>query len=143
MLMVDNSQGHSMYVENAFVISCMNVRPGGKQAKMHDMWLTKNGLTVQQTMVFLLNHADHPNEPKGMREVLKEQGLDPAGLYRKCKKCSLDDDHCCCKTILAQQPDFLAQKSLVQEVVEAAGHLCIFLPKFHCELNSTVNSITL
>ena len=24
---------------------------------------------------------------------------------------------------------------LVQEVIEAAGHLCIFLPKFHCKLN--------
>jgi hypothetical protein len=33
------------------------------------------------------------------------------------------------------QPDFKEQKSLVQEVIEAAGHLCIFLPKFHCELN--------
>ena len=39
------------------------------------------------------------------------------------------------KAILTRQPDFLAQKSLIQEVVEAAGHLCIFLPKFHCELN--------
>jgi hypothetical protein len=27
------------------------------------------------------------------------------------------------------------QQSLVQEVIENAGHLCIFLPKFHCELN--------
>jgi hypothetical protein len=34
-----------------------------------------------------------------------------------------------------QQPDFREQRSLVQEVIEAAGHLCIFLPKFHCELN--------
>ncbi|KAJ7710753.1 hypothetical protein B0H17DRAFT_1190450 [Mycena rosella] len=33
-----------------------------------------------------------------------------------------------------KQP-FLKQKSLVQEVIEAAGHLSIFLPKFHCELN--------
>ena len=33
------------------------------------------------------------------------------------------------------QPDFQEQRSLVQEVIEAAGHLCIFLPKFHCELN--------
>jgi hypothetical protein len=41
--------------------------------------------------LFPLNHADHPNEPKGMREVLKEQGLYPAGLRRKCKKCLLDD----------------------------------------------------
>ena len=36
---------------------------------------------------------------------------------------------------LEHQPDFLAQKSLVQETIEAAGHLCIFLPKFHCKLN--------
>jgi hypothetical protein len=27
------------------------------------------------------------------------------------------------------------QKSLVQEVIESAGHFCLFLPKFHCELN--------
>ncbi|KAF8223993.1 hypothetical protein L208DRAFT_1314143 [Tricholoma matsutake] len=93
MLMVNNSQGHSVYVENALVISHMNVRPGGKQAKMHDMWFTKNGLRVKQTMVFLLNHADHLNKPKGMQEVLKERGLYPAGLCRKCKKCPLDDDH--------------------------------------------------
>ena len=31
--------------------------------------------------------------------------------------------------------DFGAQKSLLQEIIEAAGHLCIFLPKFHCKLN--------
>ena len=101
MLMVDNSQGHSVYAENALVISCMNVRPGGKQARMHDTWFMKNGLRVQQMMVFLPNHADHLNEPKGMQEVLKEQGLYPTGLRGKCKKCPLDDDHCCCKTILA------------------------------------------
>jgi hypothetical protein len=34
-----------------------------------------------------------------------------------------------------EKPDFQEQKSLVQEVIEAAGHLCILLPKFHCELN--------
>src|SRR6267143_5962841 len=42
---------------------------------------------------------------------------------------------CCAKHILDLQPDFIEQKSLVQEVIEKAGHLCIFLPKFHCELN--------
>jgi len=31
--------------------------------------------------------------------------------------------------------DFKVQKSLIQEVIEAACHLCIFLPRFHCELN--------
>ena len=37
--------------------------------------------------------------------------------------------------IMENQPDFLEQRSLVQEVIEEAGHLCIVLPKFHCELN--------
>jgi hypothetical protein len=36
---------------------------------------------------------------------------------------------------MENQPNFLAQKSLVQEVIEAVGHLCLVLPKFHCELN--------
>ncbi|KAF8240870.1 hypothetical protein L208DRAFT_1495751 [Tricholoma matsutake] len=36
---------------------------------------------------------------------------------------------------MEHQPDFQEQKSLVQEVIEDAGHLCIVLPKFHCELN--------
>ncbi|KIJ38320.1 hypothetical protein M422DRAFT_140280, partial [Sphaerobolus stellatus SS14] len=42
---------------------------------------------------------------------------------------------CCAERILDLQPDFHEQKSLAQEVIEEAGHLCIFLPKFHCELN--------
>ena len=41
-------------------------------------------------------------------------------------------DNCCITQILQLQPDFWEQKSLVQEVIKTAGHLCIFLPKFHC-----------
>jgi hypothetical protein len=33
------------------------------------------------------------------------------------------------------QPDFVEQKSSIEETVKAAGHLSLFLPKFHCELN--------
>ena len=36
---------------------------------------------------------------------------------------------------MENQNDFLQQKSLIQEVIEQAGHLCILLPKFHCKLN--------
>jgi hypothetical protein len=54
---------------------------------------------------------------------------------KKPKQCSVDSIDCCARRLLSQQPDFLEQKSSVQEVIEAAGHLCIFLPKFHCELN--------
>jgi len=73
-----------------------------------------------------------------MQQVLKECGLWQSGLIMKCEsqkgpdgkamKCSTDS--CCAKRILQLQPDFAEQKSLVQEVIEAAGYYCIFLPKF-------------
>ncbi|KNF05320.1 hypothetical protein PSTG_01534 [Puccinia striiformis f. sp. tritici PST-78] len=37
--------------------------------------------------------------------------------------------------ILASQSDFQAEKPLLQMIIEEAGHRCLFLPKFHCELN--------
>src|SRR5205807_1805003 len=37
--------------------------------------------------------------------------------------------------ILSCQSDFASQKSCLQEMIEAAGHMCIFYLKFHCELN--------
>ena len=36
LFIVDNLQGHSAYLEDALLISRMNVGPGGKQAWMHD-----------------------------------------------------------------------------------------------------------
>jgi hypothetical protein len=53
----------------------------------------------------------------------------------QCKNCEADVIHCCAKWILDLQPDCAEQHSLVQEVIEATGHLCIFLPKFYCKLN--------
>lgn len=47
----------------------------------------------------------------------------------------------CCRCILHAQPDFIGQKSGIEEVYEAFNHehhteyKCIFLPKFHPELN--------
>ncbi|KAF8218746.1 hypothetical protein L208DRAFT_1286241 [Tricholoma matsutake] len=51
------------------------------------------------------------------------------------EKCVHDATSCCATCILDLQLDFKEQCSLVQEVIAQAGHLCIFLPKFHCELN--------
>jgi hypothetical protein len=42
---------------------------------------------------------------------------------------------CCATAIIAQQPDYLAQRGQIQEIVEAAGHIVVLYPKFHCELN--------
>lgn len=37
--------------------------------------------------------------------------------------------------LMAIQPDLQAQKGLLQEAIEKRGHIAIFYPKFHCELN--------
>jgi hypothetical protein len=42
---------------------------------------------------------------------------------------------CCARNILSHQPDFMEQKSWLEEVVHAAGFKLIFYPKYHCELN--------
>ncbi|KAF8237159.1 hypothetical protein L208DRAFT_1248943 [Tricholoma matsutake] len=97
----------------------MSVRPGGKQAHMCNGWFIWNGKKVIQPMIFPPNHSNNPNEAKGIKACEK--------------KC--ESNACCNKWILELQPDFTEQKSLVQETIEAAGHLCLFLPKFHCELN--------
>ena len=85
-------------------------------------------------MSFGQEHPEFPNQPKGMKVVLEECGLWRAGLVMKCKD-ACTSDTCCAHRIIESQPDFKEQQSLVQETTEAAGHYCIFLPKYHCELN--------
>ncbi len=43
LFLIDNSQGHSAYAEDALVVSQMNFNPSGKQAKMRDGWFDKDG----------------------------------------------------------------------------------------------------
>ncbi len=42
---------------------------------------------------------------------------------------------CCMRRILSLQPDFIAQKSKLQNEIEKRRHKCIFYSKYHCELN--------
>ena len=87
-------------------------------------------------MVFGPEHTEHPNAAKGMKAILVERGLWKNKLQMKCpNSCDCNATDCCATRILKGQPDFMEQKSLVEEVITAAGRLCIFLPKFHCELN--------
>ena len=61
---------------------------------------------------------------KGMRCVLEERGVDFTGMNAACMREKL-------KTL----SDFKCFFSIVQEVVEGRNHICMFLPRFHCELN--------
>ena len=46
-----------------------------------------------------------------------------------------DDEWCCMQRVLSLQEDFRTEKPLIQSLIEEAGHICLFLPRFHCELN--------
>ena len=124
--MVNNSQGHSAYLEDALLVSWMNVSPGGKQACMHNGWFIQDGQKILRPMIFPLDHpTNNMDQPKGIKIVLAEHRIIHPGLCGQCKKCDLESESCCLKRIFENQPDFLAQRLLVQEVVEAASHMCI------------------
>lgn len=94
-----------------------------------------------QTMNFPDDYPDdYPDEslcgkPKGMKQILRERQLLRQDLKGYCQNKESEDDQCCMRHMLAKQPDFLAQKCMIQEIIEVKGHKIIFYPKFHCELN--------
>jgi len=47
-----------------------------------------------------------------------------------------EDPWCCMYRVLALQEDFQSERPLIQTIIEKAGHVCLFLPRFHCELNA-------
>jgi hypothetical protein len=46
------------------------------------------------------------------------------------------DAWCCMHRVLSLQVDFANEKPMLQHYLEGRGHVCMFLPKFHCELNA-------
>jgi hypothetical protein len=46
------------------------------------------------------------------------------------------DEWCCMSRVLSLQEDFRNERPLIQTIIENAGHVCLFLPRFHCELNA-------
>ena len=134
----DNSCNHNCFASDALRVEKMNLSPGGKQALMRDTFF--NG--QRQTMVFPLDYPveELRGKAKGMKQVLQERGLWKDGLVKTCGGCkgkAKDPQQleCCAQRILELQPDFLAQKSLLEEIAESEGQKIIFYPKFHCELN--------
>ena len=95
-------------------------------------------------MVFLDNYhiLEFRGKPKGIEQILRKRGLWDKKYVVDCSLCKdkitqndLTRIKCYAWHIISLQPDFLAQKCALQELVEEADHVCIFYPKFHCELN--------
>ena len=74
--MVDNSQGHGIYISNALLTQDMNYNPGGSQLTLQDGWyIDALGNKITQQMNFPSNHPKYPNKLKGMKLILTKCGL--------------------------------------------------------------------
>ena len=111
---LDQSPCHKKLPEDALNIHSMNVNPGRKQPQMRStQW---NG---EEQLIALPD-----SKPKGMRLVLQERGIDTFGMNSEDMR-----------EALSTFTDFQNPKTIVEEYIESCGHICLFLPKYHCELN--------
>jgi len=135
LFIFDQSSAHASLGPDALRAFDMNKSNGGKQRKQKDTVIPMNNLHAQfqgkpQKM------TTEASEAKGLKQVLEERGFDITGLVAKCSPvCPFENDGCCMARLLSKQDDFRLQTSLLQQKLETKGHKCIFLPKFHCELN--------
>ena len=117
VFILDQSSGHTAYPEDALNAHCMNVSDGGKQPRRRDtVW---NGQV--QSMV------NASGEPKGLRTVLEERNINTSGMNKADMIKVLENN--------IFMHNFKVQKTRVEELISKHGHRCIFLPKYHCELN--------
>ena len=116
----DHSCGHTAYAEDALIASKMNKGPGGKQPKMHDTEWNGKSLTLPDRC------------PKVAALVLEERRYNIRGM-------KLDE----MRSTLASHDDFKKEKCRVDSFLSSCGHTCVFLPKFHCELNPMFHLRTL
>lgn len=141
----DNSTNHSAFASDALCTKNMNLYPGGKQSRLRDGWfINEQGEQITQPMIFPEDlPPDNSNyifrgQQKGIQQVLRERNLWPtSGLKLKCGNNYYDPSapNCCARHLLSAQPDFIMQKSALEELIVERGHVCVFYPKYHCELN--------
>ncbi|KIJ37224.1 hypothetical protein M422DRAFT_178335 [Sphaerobolus stellatus SS14] len=138
--MFDNAPSHQKRAPNALSARYM--------PKYSKPWWGKKGICRMRAGKLPngdpqdLHYSDmdplYPRYFKGMAKILEERGLTKeAQLPAECPKfkCADLNAACCCRHVLFNQADFLAQKPAIIELVESHGHLALFYPKFHPELN--------
>lgn len=135
LFIFDQSSAHASLGPNALRAFEMNKSNGGKQRKQHETIIPESNPTAEHRGKVQKMTTDK-GEAKGLQQVLEERGFNVRGMRAKCKPvCPWENDNCCMARLLSKQDDFAKQESLLEILIREAGHECIFLPKFHCELN--------
>jgi hypothetical protein len=135
LFVFDQSSAHASLGPDALRAFDMNKGNGGKQRKQKDTIIPMSNPHLEfcgkpQKM------TTEAGEAKGLQQTLEERGFDVRGLRVKCAPvCPFENNNCCMARLLSKQDDFHLQESLLEQKIKSKGHLCVFLPKFHCELN--------
>ena len=112
----DQSSYHKKFSKYALQAKKILVKGSGERRVRDTIWAG-----WPQAMV----HSD--STAKGLlKMIMQERGINPS---------TLKADNM--RTILSNHDDFLNEKTEVEHYIEGWGFLCLFLPKFHRELNPT------
>ena len=135
LFIFDQSSAHTSLGPDALRAFEMNKTNGGRQRQQHDTVIPASNPTVEHRGQVQKMTMDD-GTAKGLQQVLEERGFNVSGMRSKCKPvCPWENDNCCMACLLSKQDDFANQESLLEAMIQNASHECIFLPKFHCELN--------
>jgi hypothetical protein len=142
LFLFDNAPSHQKQPNNAFLSHYMpkglhkTWRPHKDGPQMRAAINSLNG--EMQELYWPDDHSTMPGWFKCMEQIIWERGLWPMqGLHAECEgfKCAPGETICCCQRLLYNQPDFVLQKSQLEEYITSRGHICNFYPKYHCKLN--------
>jgi hypothetical protein len=128
LFLFDNAPSHHKRADNALSARYMVKNPKLQTGTRMRNGTMPNGET--QSFYFDNNHPTMPGWFKGMEVIIRERGLWRDGLRAQCPgfKCKEGSTDCCCRRLLFCQPDFVNQKSELEELVESRGHICDFYP---------------
>jgi hypothetical protein len=135
LFVFDQSLAHASLRPDALHAFDINKGNGGKQRKQKDTIISISNPYPEfcgkpQKMTTEAGVA------KGLQQMLNECRFDVHGMCMKCSPvCPFENNNCCTAWLLSKQDDFHLQESLLEQKLKSKGHLCVFLPKFHCELN--------
>lgn len=135
LFVFDQSSAHASLPPDALKAFDMNKSDGGKQRFQRDTVIPQsNPVAEHRGKIQKMTLED--GRQKGLQRVLEERGFKVSHLRAKCSPvCPIENQNCCMARLMSQQEDFKNQPSMLETLIRKAGHECIFLPKFHCELN--------
>lgn len=110
------------YADDSLNVNRMNAKEGGAQPCMHDT--IYKGKTIYMTKIVRTPTGERVKIPRGLIDVLKQRGC----YVRKMKVDQM-------REVLAKHPDFMNEKNKLEYLLHSHGHACLFIPKFHCEIN--------